>query len=193
MYLGLGKKYMNKIVEKLHSLVSIKSDINEHLFTLAGLASDCEHITEVGVRDVVSSWALLSATPKTLVMVDIQRCPVEEILSAAKDVGVDATFVQADSIDPNFNLAETDLLFIDTWHCYAQLKEELRRHSDKARKYLAFHDTTTFGYRDESGYIGDKSGLMPAINEFLAENSHWGLLIRYENCNGLTILKRNNT
>ena len=29
-------------------------------------------------------------------------------------------------------IAETDLLFIDTWHVYAQLKEELRLHAGKA-------------------------------------------------------------
>lgn len=184
------RNFMNIVTQKLHSLISIKSDINEHLLTLVGIANGCEHITEMGVRDVVSSWAFLSVKPKTLVLIDIQPCPVQEILSAAKEVGVDATFIQDSTIRPDFNIADTDLLFIDTLHCYGQLKQELAKHAGKAKKYIVFHDTTTFGARDETGHMGEKSGLMPAINEFLSENKQWSLLIRYENCNGLTILKK---
>jgi hypothetical protein len=35
------------------------SDINEHLPTLSQLASECQEVAEMGVRSVVSTWALL--------------------------------------------------------------------------------------------------------------------------------------
>ena len=55
-----------------------------------------------------------------------------------------------------------------------------------------FHDTETFGYKDEEEADGSKKpqGLMPAINEFLEENPHWEILEQIPINNGLTVLKR---
>ena len=47
------------------------SDINEHLPTLKRYADECEHITEMGVRWVVSTYAFLMSKPKKLVSIDI--------------------------------------------------------------------------------------------------------------------------
>ena len=47
------------------------SDINEHLPTLKKYAKECEHITEMGVRWVVSTYALLMGKPKKLISYDI--------------------------------------------------------------------------------------------------------------------------
>ena len=44
--------------KKYESLCKEKSDINEHLPTIYNLAKDCESIIELGVRGVVSSYAL---------------------------------------------------------------------------------------------------------------------------------------
>jgi hypothetical protein len=107
----------------------------------------------------------------------------------ANENGTDFTFETADT--RNLTIEETDLLFIDTWHVYDQLKVELELHADKARKYIIFHDTTSFEYIGET-ITGDTiyMGLWPAIEEFLEENSQWELHERYTNNNGLTILKR---
>ena len=35
-----------------------------------------------------------------------------------------------------------------------------------------------------------EKGLWPAVEEFLENNDNWELEKKYENCNGLTILKR---
>ena len=52
-------KNMNKLQEIYEGLCSTPSDINEHLPTLKKYAEECEHITEMGVRWVVSTYALL--------------------------------------------------------------------------------------------------------------------------------------
>ncbi len=83
-------------------------------------------------------------------------------------------------------IEETDLLFIDTWHVYEQLKEELRLHGSKARKYIVLHDTTTFG---ENGEGEGRRGLWPAVEEFLAVGE-FQIKERFQNNNGLTILVR---
>lgn len=62
-------------------------------------------------------------------------------------------------------IAERDLLVIDTRHDDDQLREELRLHAGKVRRYVVLHDTTTDGERGEtSGRLGP----WPAVEEFLA-------------------------
>jgi hypothetical protein len=113
-----------------------------------------------------------------------------------------ASFVNASDLE--CPLVETDLLFIDTWHVYGQLKRELARWHPVVRKYIAMHDTEVDGIRGETirngwdpvkqsratGIPVDEitKGLLPAITEFLAEHPEWTMLARYRNNNGLTIL-----
>jgi hypothetical protein len=59
----------------------------------------------------------------------------------------------------------TDMLFIDTFHVYEQLRRELALHAGKARRFIVLHDTTTFG---EKGEREGSRGLWPAVAEFLA-------------------------
>jgi hypothetical protein len=170
------------------------SDINEHLPTLKKYTEECNHVTEMGVRWVVSTYAFMMGKPKKIISYDIE--PVEKwgteqkfLIDLAKENGIDFEFHIADTL--NLEIEETDLLFIDTLHNYNQLKKELELHGNKSNKYIIFHDTTTFEWNGES-YEGKKEvGLWPAIDEFLKENEHWVVHERFTNNNGLTILKRN--
>jgi hypothetical protein len=167
---------------------SIVSDINEHLPTLKKYADECEHITEMGVRWVVSTYALLMGKPKKMISYDINGINWESISEMVK-TDTSFEFRVANTLD--LEIEETDLLFIDTLHNYNQLSGELKLHGNKSRKYIIMHDTTLFEWIGES-YNGkvDEVGLWPAITEFLEQNPHWAILERYENNNGLTILKR---
>ena len=171
-----------------NDLCARPSDINEHLPTLKKYAEECEHITEMGVRWVVSTYALLMGKPKKLISYDIN--PIDSVAIQQMVKGdTDFEFRVANTLD--LEIEETDFLFIDTLHNYNQLKGELELHGNKARKYIAFHDTTSFEWIGES-YEGkvDEKGLWPAIEEFLEANSNWELHERFTNNNGLTILKR---
>jgi hypothetical protein len=55
---------MDKIIKRYSELCQIPSDINEHLITLKEYSEECDTITEMGVRWIVSTWALLSGNPK---------------------------------------------------------------------------------------------------------------------------------
>jgi len=166
------------------------SDINEHLPTLKELSSECDTITEMGVRNVVSTWAFLNGYPKKLTSYDIID-PPKSNLQEAMD------FAQANNIDFNFfqknvlsiEIEETDLLFIDTKHTYEQLKQELEKHSNKAKKYIILHDTVTYGIRAPQ-WLGGGEGLLKAIFEFLDKTDDWFIYKEYKNNNGLMILKR---
>jgi hypothetical protein len=166
------------------------SDIQEHLPTLKKYTEECKHVTEMGVRYVVSTYAFMMGKPEKLISYDI--LPVEnfgidrmELKKLALDNGTDFDFIVGDTT--KIEIEETDLLFIDTWHVYKQLIVELKKHGNKVRKYIIMHDTTKFG---EVGECNDGDGLMKAIYEFIEENPFWVIHEKYENNNGLTILKR---
>jgi hypothetical protein len=173
--------------EKYNEKRQIPSDISEHLPTLKKYAEECNHITEMGVRSIVSTYALLIGKPQKLISYDYYPINVDEVISLSNENGIDFKFICADTRDTI--IEETDLLFIDTLHNYNQLKKELELHGGKVKKYLIFHDTTTFEFGGES-YVGEKEvGLWPAIEEFLQANPNWIIYERFTNNNGLTILK----
>ena len=165
-----------------------KSDINEHLPVLRKYASECSHITEFGVRGIVSTWAFLAGKPKKFISYDIIHpsrlgADINQVYEAAMEIGVDYNFKQADVLKTE--IEETELLFIDTIHNYEQLKAELELHATRATKYIILHDTTTFGINGMNG----KEGLKKALNEFLEGNLLWSVENEFKNNNGLTILK----
>lgn len=193
---------MEKIIEMLNTKINTPCDINQHLQTLFEYSQECEHITEFGTREITSTWAFLAAKPKTFVGVDIYLSPnLTYAMEQAELNDIDFQWKHHSTLQPGFVIEETDFLFIDTAHTYGQLKEELKRHGNKAKKYIGFHDTTTFGHVNEAPYkenlqfensISRKAprGLVPAIDEFIANNPHWVRELVHTHNNGLTILKR---
>lgn len=189
----------NKINENFEKFKNIGSDINQHLDTLKMYGSECDHITEMGVRGVVSTWALLAARPKKLISYDINHCDIDEVKELSEKNNIIFEFLKEDVL--KIEIEKTDLLFIDTLHTYLQLKKELEVHAPKVNKYIIMHDTETFGYNDEVIYDyasdfskshSEKHGLNPAIKEFLetSEGKNWFIEKVYAHNNGLTILKR---
>lgn len=214
-YLLMKKKY-NNMREEIFKRICNKEfpkevlygrgivDINEHLPKLRDLASDCEHVTEMGTRFAISTYALLIANPKKVISIDLNYHffqPYEkEIVDFAEECGTDFEFITGDVL--KLEIQQTDMLFIDTLHTYNQLSKELRRHESKVNKWIVLHDTVTFGYRDEDFYqngsisdevynqIVNKKGLYPALTDFIEENKNWRIKEHYTNNNGLTILER---
>jgi hypothetical protein len=186
-----------------------QSDIHEHLPKLRELASQCEHVTEFGLRNADGSTiALLAglahskAKHRTLVSWDLDpRALIStnamHLRSMADEAGVRWQLRCGDTRE--IIIESTDLLFIDTYHTFAQLRAELERHASVARdlangnksvvrRWLAFHDTETFGYLGEDG---TDPGLVMAIRHFQKTNfPRWQLLYDNRNCNGLSVLRR---
>ena len=185
------------------------SDIHEHLPTLRRYAEECSHITECGVRTVVSSYAfadaLMSKPGAHLVQVDPQwHSNIGAFQSECASEGLTTSFYKQSDLE--CPLHETDLLFIDTWHVYGQLKRELARWHPYVRNYIVLHDTTVDEWQGETircGWDADRQsretgipadeirkGLWPAIAEFLSEKQEWTLRERFVNNNGLTVLEK---
>jgi hypothetical protein len=175
------------VIEQYYKwLCSWKSVINEHLPTLRKYAETVDHITEFGMWQGHSTTALLCAKPKTLISYDTDpHCLTTwQWLACLADKKTNFCFINGNSATSV--IEETDLLFIDSWHVYEHLKAELK-HSSRVRKYIICHDTVLYGAHD-SGHSGP--GLMPAVNEFLEAKQNWKMREHFENCSGLTILKR---
>jgi tetratricopeptide (TPR) repeat protein len=162
---------------------STPSDINEHLPILHALAKECTHVTEFGTRTGISTTAFLFAQPETLACYDLHKFPQVDRL---RDLAGRTRFVFHQADVRTVAIEETDLLFIDTWHVFGQLQEELRMHAAKARKHIAIHDTNTCG---DKGETDGHRGLWPAVEEFLAKGT-FRIKQRFENNNGLTVLER---
>lgn len=165
---------------------TIKSDINENVHILHDLAKECESVVEMGVRTGVSTRAFLATDVKLTSYDIVMSDEVSRLFSIAKAKNKDVAYIKADVL--NIQIEEADLLFIGTLHTYPQLKRELELHGNKAKKYLVFHDTHTFGTRGE--LQSDSIGLLPALIEFMIKNDHWRFFIHKTNNNGLTVLKR---
>lgn len=170
-------------------LCETPSDINEHLPALKAIADVCNHVTEFGVRDVVSTYAFLESKAKIIKAYDINFSHnMNDALRVSEKKGKDLTFIIANTLE--VDIEETDLLFIDTLHTCNQLKAELDRHARKVNKFMAFHDVVTFGYRDENNNTVAPTGLLPAIFGFLAARPIWRVFYFNPANNGLLILEK---
>lgn len=178
------------------------SDINEHLPTLFEYSKDCTSVFETGVRGVISSWAnacgLLNnnSDKKILFLNDIQKCNISELLDKTKDLEINIKYKRCNNLDLKLD-ENFDMVFIDTWHVYGQLKRELAKFSKDTNKYIIMHDTTIDAIKGETirnkwNAIEQSEKTRIPVEEFLNSNSDWILEKRYTNNNGLTILKKYN-
>src|ERR1700748_2064190 len=188
---------LDTILKKYQEMCIIESDINELLPHIYEIAKQCETCTEMGVRKPTSTWAFLAAKPKMLTSYDIGRYDeeVSEVEQMCKSVGQGFKFIQANVLE--IEIEETDFLFIDTFHTFTQLTKELQLHANKAKKFLGFHDTVTFGQVGQEWMPGTADfmncgrGILPAIENFLNDNPEWIKYQEFDFNNGMIILKRN--
>jgi|2_EtaG_2_1085320.scaffolds.fasta_scaffold12878_2 hypothetical protein len=177
---------ITKYYEQMHNT---PSDINEHLPTLRKYASKCKHITEMGVRQVFSTWGLIAglmdAGGGVLKSMDIMHpsqtgghgTGLDPAINSCSGEQIKFSFSIENSLD--VDIEKTDLLFIDTVHVYKQLKAELDLHHSKVEKYIILHDTESC-----------KRELGHAVLEFLKKNEEWTIIEHFSNNCGLTVLEK---
>ena len=173
--------------EAFDILTRTATDINEHLPMLYFLAQQCDHVTEFGVRTGASTLAFLhglQGRPATLRSYDINdQYGVQDSLT--RWTRVEWTFSICSTLSIT-RIEPTDLLFIDTLHNYDQVRQELALHGDQAKRWIAFHDTETFGTVGDDG----GRGINQAITEWLEAKPEWRIVYRTHRNNGLTVIER---
>lgn len=164
--------------------------IAHYMKPLYEYSTECDSIVEMGINQCNSTWAFLKAKPKNgVTSIDIslkggKHAPqfndenvwIHWARELAKKENVEFSVIKESTL--KVNIAEVDLIFIDTKHTYEQLRDELKLHGNKSRKYIILHDTVLFPQ------------LNKAIDEFLAENDHWTVKEKFNDNPGLTILSR---
>lgn len=193
MACGCDKKKVEPAVtgsieEMYNSLKDTPSDINEHLELLSSLASQCDTVVEFGVRTGVSTTALLRGVRGKLYSYDVndsaQARRLKELVSEKFD------FTVASSLD--VETQQCDMLFVDTLHTAPQIYAELTKHHGRVNRWIAIHDTETFGEYGE-GHTNETPtpGLLPGIRRFLKENPLWMVMTVRRNNHGLMVLTCN--
>jgi cephalosporin hydroxylase len=158
-----------------------KSDINQLLPHLKLYAKMCKHVTELGTRYGTSAIAFCSGGAQ-VISYDISRFP---FINHVEDAFPKFEARLGNSL--LIEIEETDLLFVDTIHTYAQVQAELNLHHNRVKKWILLHDTVTFGRIGDDGGVG----ISKAIEEFLERySSEWKFKEQYVYNNGLVVLER---
>ena len=106
-------------------------------------------------------------------------------------------------------LGNFDMLIINTWNTYCQYKYDLDKYSSLINKYIVLTITKRHDDSDSDLYNrepnngdyseyptalvqsrGNKRGLVPAIQDFLAEHPEWKISMVYNNGFGITVLEK---
>jgi hypothetical protein len=193
--------------------VNTPSAINEHLAILRLLATQCSHVIDLNAGSLESSVAFLVGLDESV----LDKAPILwishmghldslKLQNAQETTKVQVQVTAGNSLEVQPLPESTDLTFIDTFHCYGQLRRELQRFAPITKKVIVMHDTSIDGIGGECERTGANAndemqrtgfsqrdiqiGLWPAIVEFLKTHPDWRLVHRYVHNNGLTILAK---
>lgn len=170
-------------------------DLNEHIDTIRGFASHCQHITAFVKR---REWnaILAAAHPATLIVHQTERDPVfllrvrEALIECPeKHFRTIATYTTHDGSDSlkAEPAGDTDMLVIDTVHSGERLSQELDRHAKGVARFIMIRGTGSFGFKEEGG---TGLGLYSAMMWFLEHNPDWFVAFHTDRQYGLTVLSR---
>lgn len=174
---------MNPLERHYQAMLAQKSDIQLHLPKLRSLTGPGKLVVEFGFRTGVSTSAFLAAGAD-VISYDVVDCrPWVGFYTSMAPRRFRFEFKS--SLEAT--IPPCDLLFIDSLHTYAQLSAELHRHHTKPKDLIVLHDTFTFRDRDK---VGTGCGLGRAIAEFLEGHPEWQVESHTDECNGLTVLRR---
>ena len=146
---------------------------------LNSLIKECKSYKELGVLSGVSAAAAILGNPdlELVEMVDINFDTIAPQRHLFDEFRGQLTFNKNSSIDTAIPVTEVDLLMVDSVHTYKHVRNELRLHAPKARKYILFHDT-------------NQAPVKRAVDEFIADNPQWKYVICDDRSFGYAVIVR---
>lgn len=211
--LGCSPSWWDKVSTQYRTHKSRASDINRYFDILQHLSTKCDHVTEVGTRQVVATWAMMQGRPKTFRQVDYYPWPnqkkfVNDMAKNCPDYDYHFAFGSSLAVP----IEPTCMMLLDTWHSYEQVWKELWRLHHLVSDYIVLHDTTSFGTKDEKdgscsttyqepgqtrctpeyNTVESEHGIWAAIANFVAMSPEWQVAGRdvSPQLAGLTVLRR---
>jgi len=163
------------------------TDVFKHCPTICELATKCQHITELGLNSLGVAVSVLASQPSKFICYGEKQGQVDLIKGRLEPLAGNTTFKAFLGNSLEIQIAETDMLILDTFHSYGQVKQELLRHAGSTRRYIVLLSTFAFSTRGEDGHA---PGVGNAIMEFLADNKDWEVIYNLTHNNGMTVLER---
>lgn len=143
---------------------------------------NCDTYKELGVKQGTTAAAVILSNPKSVELIDKRLTDYNPHKKHFEKYCFNNNIkFRVREIDSTSFLAtdrSSDLLYIDTWHVYAQLQKELNLHHAFVNKYIVMHDTHA------------KPELTKAIKEFLKTNSKWKMIEENKVNVGYTVLEK---
>ena len=98
---------MDSIKKKYEKLCNETSDVNEHLPTLYNYAKECDSVLELGVGNMISSYALIygllnnsqSSNTRHILLNDINECNISSIMDEAVDLNINIEHAWVNDLD----------------------------------------------------------------------------------------------
>lgn len=165
-------------------------DLEQHFATLKAYAAKCEAVVEITKRRE-STIALLAGRPKSLDTFTIEPDAIHDTLhwlvNATNPLPIHrfSTHVIRDTLGPDVEVPECDLLYLDSQHHAQRLLDELTRHGVKVAKYLAIRGTAAFGEHAEGSQ--DQGLYFGLMRWFERDGRPWVRVFRDDRQYGLSI------
>lgn len=167
-----------------------------HMRVIRDLASEFTCCAEIGIRRGSSTIALLAGCSGTVVSFDPERLPCHDKILKASEGRWIPTYQPSEHCDLP---PHTDILVVDGYHNYPQVKMELDRFADKVKHVLVFHDTISCGTVGDgianprvhqAEHLSDTRGIRMAIDELMIRDRSWFIEAHFPNDSGLLVLRR---
>ncbi len=173
--------------------ISTLSDIHMHLPVLQGYAINSDKIVEIGLGTTSNAIRAFLKGCKDVASIDIDPMPevVKDVQEYADYLGCKWEFILGDSTQ--LDIPECDFLFIDGEHSYSTVSKELWKHHNKVKKYIGFHDVTSYASRNQNPEETGADfieGIVPAIFMFFEKFPYWKVDYYSPFNNGLLILAK---
>lgn len=165
----------------------IPRDLNEHMDVLRALTDQAGGVVVELTGRRESTLAFLAGRPQKVVAYSTEvdnHCYKAAHLVSDTTQFVPLNYQMGALV---LDLPDNDLCFIDTYHRYDQITQELNTYSPHCRRFIVLHDTEIYGQRGDDNGLG----LIQAIGEFTEAHPEWAVIDHTKQQFGLTVLSRN--
>jgi len=171
------------ILDVFHAVKSIPRDLNQHMDKLNSLCKHATKVTEFSERRESLVAFLSEPNVKKIVSYNTEgdNPEVKKMVDMRKDLEI--TIEKKRSADVP-SIDETDLLFIDQRHTYADVYRELSTYGPKTSRFIVLHDTVLYGMQGDDG----GPGIGAACKDFMKEHREWSVCAHIPAQHGLTVL-----
>lgn len=159
-----------------------KRDIDQHMDLLLEYASKVERVTSLSKRREDAVAWVAAENVKSVRLWCSEPDPLHDRLDELRPGVMSA---EVTSNDPD-EIAETDLLYIDTEHVMKRLARELDLHAPRVTRFIIVRGTSANGERGSDG----GRGLLPAMRQFMQANPEWSVVHHTMKQYGMTVLSR---